>query len=132
LLVTDLLDATRKNIQLVQPQSAVEVRHAQRPIVGFSEGMQANVDLLRGFLARRMYQHTKVNRICAKARMIVKDLFSYLMAEPQCLPNAWHELVKIAPDDNAKARLIADYIAGMTDRFAVQEHRKLFSTETML
>jgi dGTPase len=132
LLVTDLLDTTRKNLQLIQPQSAVEVRHASKAIVGFSEGMQANVNVLRGFLARRMYQHSKVNRICAKARMIVKDLFAYLWAEPQCLPNAWHELVKIAPNENAKARLIADYIAGMTDRFAVQEHRKLFSTETML
>lgn len=132
LLVTDLLEATRKNIQMIQPQSAIEVRHATKAIVNFSESMQENVKVLRGFLWQRMYQHPKVNRICAKARMIVKDLFSYLMAEPQCLPNAWHELVKLAPDDKAKARLIADYIAGMTDRFAVQEHRKLFSTETML
>jgi len=132
LLVTDLLENTRKNLQVIQPQSAVEVRHAPKAVVSFSDDMQASVSVLRGFLWRRMYQHSKVNRICAKARHIVKDLFAYLMAEPQCLPNAWHELVKIAPSDDAKARLIADYIAGMTDRFAVQEHRKLFSTETML
>jgi dGTPase len=132
LLVMDLLEATRKNIQMIQPQSAADVRHAPKALVSFSEGMLENVAVLRGFLGRRMYQHSKVNRICAKARNIVKDLFAFLMAEPQCLPNAWHELVKIAPDEKAKARLVADYIAGMTDRFAVQEHRKLFSTETML
>jgi dGTPase len=89
--------------------------------------------MLRNFLQERMYRHSKVNRACAKARRIVKDLFVFFMDEPSSLPNAWHETIRAgAADDAHKARVIADYIAGMTDRFAVQEHRKLFSTETMI
>jgi dGTPase len=95
--------------------------------------MVQNVNVLRDFLRARMYRHYKINRICAKARHIVKDLFAFFMAEPSCLPNTWYETLNAhGGDEMFKARLIADYIAGMTDRFAVQEHRKLLSTETML
>jgi dGTPase len=77
-----------------------------------------------------MYRHSKVNRICARARRIVKDLFGFLMAEPSCLPNSWYETLRPHEGDEAfKARLIADYIAGMTDRYAVQEHGKLLGVE---
>jgi dGTPase len=79
-----------------------------------------------------MYKHSKVNRICTKARHIVKDLFGFFMKEPSCLPVGWFEAVQAVPAIPAKCRIVADYIAGMTDRFAVQEHRRLFSTETML
>ena len=94
--------------------------------------MSQSIDTLRKFLLTRMYKHTKVNRICAKARHIVKDLFGFFMDDPTCLPTAWSELVLKSPDKKAAARVIADYIAGMTDRFAVQEHRRLFSSETMV
>jgi dGTPase len=84
-------------------------------------------------LHARMYRHTKVNRICAKARRTVKDLFRFFMEEPNCLPTAWYEALRAnEKDETFKARLIADYIAGMTDRFAVQEHSRLFESETMV
>ena len=132
MMINDLLDTTRHRLELLRPRSAADIRRAQQPIVGFSFGMTQHIDVLRGFLQQRMYKHTKVNRICAKARHIVKDLFAFFMAEPSSLPNGWFDLLQAEADPAAKARIIADYIAGMTDRFAVQEHRKLFSTETML
>jgi dGTPase len=133
LMVADLLETARGHLRQLQPKSAADIRHAPQAVVGFSKPMFDNVAVLRAFLNTRVYRHSKVNRICAKARQIVKELFVFFMAEPNCLPNAWFEALKAGDgSDMAKARLIADYIAGMTDRFAVQEHRKLFSTETML
>jgi len=133
LMVTDLLDTTRARLAALQPKSATDIRNAAQTTVSFSFAMTQNVNVLREFLNTRMYRHSKVNRICAKARRIVKDLFAFFMADPSCLPNAWFELLRVSGGGEArKARFIADYIAGMTDRFAVQEHRKLFSTETML
>jgi dGTPase len=132
LMVTDLLETTRKNLQELKPQSVIDIRRAPQAVVSFSFGMTQNVETLRAYLHARMYRYYKINRICAKARQIVKDLFAFFMADSSCLPNNWNEAVTAAGgDEKLKARIIADYIAGMTDRFAIQEHRKLFSTETM-
>ena len=133
LMVTDVLDTTRKNLEQLKPQSVLDIRQAKYAVVNFSQGMTTHVNVLRNFLQTRMYRHHKVNRICAKARNIVKDLFKFFMDEPSCLPTAWYDMMQSAGDnDTYKARIIADYIAGMTDRFAVQEHRRLFSSETMV
>lgn len=132
-MVNDVLETTRVNLRDLQPASATAVRQAPRALVSFGYAMQQNVRLLREFLHARMYRHSKVNRICAKARNIVKDLFMFLMAEPACLPNSWYESLRAHEGNEAfKARLIADYIAGMTDRYAVQEHSKLFDAETVV
>jgi dGTPase len=74
-----------------------------------------------------MYRHYKVNRMASKARRIVQDIFGLLLAEPECLPTEWRALVGHAGSDET-ARLVADYIAGMTDRFALDEHARLFDT----
>jgi len=133
LMVTSLLETTRQNLKVLAPRSAADIRNAKQATVSFDFEMVRGVDRLRDFLQERMYRHSKINRVCAKARQIVKDLFSFFMEQPACLPTAWFEAVQAGKGDSAlKARVIADYIAGMTDRFAVQEHRKLFSTETML
>jgi dGTPase len=133
LMVSDVLETTRTALTELKPQSAEEIRYATKPTVGFSVAMARNVKILRGFLNTRMYRHSRINRICAKARQIVQDLFDFFMAQPNCLPNAWFEAVEACRGDDAgKARIVADYIAGMTDRFAVMEHRKLFSSETMI
>ncbi len=133
LMVVDLLETTKTNIHNLKPKSAADIRSADHAIVGFSPTMLKHEKTLRDFLQMRMYKHSKINRACAKARHIVKDLFNFFMIEPNCLPNAWYEVLQQqAKDDTTKARMIADYIAGMTDRFAVQEHRRIFSTETMI
>jgi dGTPase len=130
-MVNDLLATTRKNLKELQPKSAADIRHAKQAMVSFSFGMTQNLEQLRSFLHARMYRHTKVNRICAKARRIVQDLFTFFMKEPACLPSGWREQVQSASNDTAKARIVADYIAGMTDRFAASEHRKLFASESI-
>jgi dGTPase len=133
LMVNNLLEATRLNLASLKPKSAVDIRNARQTVVSFSFEMVKNINVLREFLQARMYRHSKVNRACAKAREIVKDLFVFFMEQPNCLPNAWFEATRAENGSTIhRARVIADYIAGMTDRYAVQEHRKLFSTETMI
>ena len=132
LMIADVLATTSANLQILHPKSAADIRHASKAIVGFSPIMAQNVKTLREFLWARMYKHSKVNRICVKARHIVKDLFGFFMQEPSCLPSGWFEATQAVPTIPEKTRIVADYIAGMTDRFAVQEHRRLFSTETMV
>jgi dGTPase len=132
-MVNDVLEMTQRNLDKFQPRSAEDIRNASEVTVNFSAPMGRNVEILREFLHARVYRHSRINRICAKARQIVSDLFDFFMAQPSCLPTSWFAATEACGgDDVRKARIIADYIAGMTDRFAVQEHRKLFSSETMI
>lgn len=131
-MIDDVLRTTRQNLESLQPRSAADVRHAGRAVVTFSPGMADNIGIIRKFLLTRLYRHSRINRICAKAQRIVRELFAFFWAQPDCLPGAWYEMVNAVGDDYARARIIADYIAGMTDRFAVQEHRKVFSIEAMI
>ncbi len=132
-MITDLLDTSRAAILMLKPTSANDIRRAPQTTVKFSFGMAQQQNVIREFLRNRMYQHSRVNNACAKAERIVKDLFGFLIKKPDCLPADWFaRLQGDESDDNTKARLIADYIAGMTDRFAVQEHKRLFSTETFI
>jgi dGTPase len=125
LMVNDLLTETRRRIAALAPRSVADVRAAGRAVVGFSEAMRAHDRTLKAFLFERMYRHYRVNRMASKARRVIRDLFGLLTAEPICLPTDWQVLTAGA-DDAGTARLVADYIAGMTDRFALDEHRRLF------
>ena len=80
---------------------------------------------MKRFLFERMYRHYRVNRMASKARRIVQELFRLLLAEPQCLPTEWQSQAAGA-GTRETARVVADYIAGMTDRFALDEHHRLF------
>ncbi len=132
-MVTDLVDTTRANIARLKPETVADVRKSREATVAFSFAMQQQLQVLSTFLTKRMYCHCEVNRMHAKSERIVKEMFSFLMEKPNCLPNEWFARLKGHIRDEAfKARVIADYIAGMTDRFAVKEHRRMFSTETML
>ena len=124
-MVSDLLAETRRRIAALKPASADDVRRLDRPLVAFSDAMQANDRALKAFLFERMYRHYRVNRMTSKARRVVQDLFRLLLAEPQTLPTEWQRLAG-APGAPETARVVADYIAGMTDRFAMDEHRRLF------
>jgi dGTPase len=130
LLVTDLLKTTQHNLQLLQPQNAADIRAAKKAVVGFSEGMLVQLGELRKFLHANMYRHEKVLAACDKARTIVSDLFAVFIKAPNLLPPEWAQSVTTSGDSNAKARMISDYIAGMTDRYAIQEHRRLVSADT--
>jgi dGTPase len=125
LMVSDLLAETRRRIAALKPDSADAVRRLDRPLVAFSDAMLANDRALKSFLFERMYRHYRVNRMTSKARRVVQDLFGLLFAEPQTLPTEWQRQAG-APNTPETARVVADYIAGMTDRFALDEHRRLF------
>jgi dGTPase len=128
-MVGDLLAETRRRIADLQPRSADDIRAAGRPVAAFSPAMQEHDRALKGFLARRMYGHYKLNRMTSKARRLVRDLFQLFIAEPECLPTDWRARAG-APNTAATARVVTDYIAGMTDRFAADEHRRLFDVQT--
>lgn len=132
-MVTDLLDTTKATMARLNIKAALDVRKAKEPTITFSFAMLQNMRTIRDFLKKRMYGHSKVNRVCAKSERIVREMFEFLMKRPDCLPNEWFAKVRGREAEDAfKARIIADYIAGMTDRYAVKEHRSLFSTETMV
>ena len=124
-MVSDLVDESWHHLEVADPSSVEDVRALGQPLIAFSEPMAEANKALKSFLFTHMYRHHKVNRMTSKARRVVQDLFEILVAEPDCLPEDWRAK-SVDAEPTARARLVADYIAGMTDRFAHDEHRRLF------
>ncbi len=120
-LIVDLVEETRQRLRSAAPRSIDDVR-AAAPLVAFSAPMRAQVDELKSFLHDHLYRHFQVMRMTAKAKRIVRELFTAFLDEPRLLPPE-HRL-RAAADG---PRAIADYVAGMTDRYAVKEHRRMFA-----
>lgn len=129
--VNDLIAETRRTIAATKPSAASDVRALGRPLVSFSKDMTERAGALRRFLYARFYRHWQVNRVRSQARRIVQDLFNLFLAEPENLPPAWQARAVERPPEKA-ARAVCDYIASMTDNFAIEEHRKLFNLERLL
>ncbi|WP_340692501.1 deoxyguanosinetriphosphate triphosphohydrolase [Hyphomonas sp.] len=128
--INDLTDETRRRIKLHKPASAADVRAMDVPLVAFSPELEARQRALRAFLYERMYKHYKVNRMRSQAKRLLADLFSIFLAEPETLPPPWrHDAEQVT--DARRARIVCDYIAGMTDTFAMEEHRRLFDASGM-
>ena len=130
-MVNDLLAETRRRLAEAGPESATALRALDAPVVAFSAPMRQNDAALKDFLFRHMYRHERVNRMTARARAVVRDLFALYMEAPDHLPEEWRAEARDAEPAEI-ARLVADYIAGMTDRFALEEHRKLFGSDGKL
>ena len=127
MMVEDVLSETKARLSAHKIETAEDVRAAKTQMVAFSKTMFDQVQLLRKFLWDNMYTHYTVNRMRLKAERIVGDLFDVFMERPQCLPDEWQgKIAIIGKDKNAKARIVCDYIAGMTDRYALVEHERLF------
>lgn len=126
--IDDLMWETNNRLDKVKPQSVEDVRAAGVPLVGFSDVMNEHQAVLRRFLMARMYRHWKVNRSRSHAKRIIRQVFDLLLAEPELLPPAWQEGGD-GPRGQRTARRVCDYIAGMTDDFAIEEHRRLFRLE---
>jgi dGTPase len=118
----DLLAATRENLRAAGVEAAEDVRRAGRRLVGYSPAMAAAVRELKEFLLVNMYRHYRVVRMGNKAARILRDLFASFVAEPGQLPPRFQEQI----ERDGVERTVCDYIAGMTDRFALDEHQKLF------
>jgi dGTPase len=128
--VNDLVDETNRRLEITKPQSADDVRNCGVPLVGFSPKMLEDAALLRKFLFAKMYRFWKVNRARSQARRIIKELFEVFLNEPETLPPLWQSVdFRNIP---RLSRHVCDYIAGMTDDFAIDEHRRLFNLDRFL
>ena len=130
-MVEDVLAETEARIEAADVRSSEDVRRAGRTLVAFSHGMLADLGVLRSFLFERMYRHYRVNRTRSQARRLLGEMFELFMADPGTLPPEWSGKAGTS-DEARRARAVCDYIAGMTDRYAIEEHRKLFSLDLAL
>ena len=127
-MVGDVLAETDRRVAASGVASPDEVRALDAPLVAFSEGMAEDLARLRAFLHERMYRHWRVNRSRSQARRLLAEMFALFLAEPDVLPSEWYRRLE-GLDEAGRARVVCDYIAGMTDRFAIDEHRRLFTLE---
>ncbi len=123
-MVNDVVGETRRRITALAPRSADDVRAHDRPVVAFSDAMMEANNELRAFLFQRMYRHWRVNRTTQKCKRALQMLFTLLHGEPKQLPPWWQAKAGEA-GSGAAARAVCDYLAGMTDRYALEEHKRL-------
>lgn len=131
--ITDFLVTSKHNINKIKPASREDVTRLSDSIVGFSEDTQAQLRALKTFLRRHLYQHYRVRRMSSKAANIIQQLFNAFMDDPRLLPPdalGQNQTLAIEAESQERARVIADYIAGMTDRYAISEYERLFNPTT--
>jgi len=129
-MVGDVLAETRRRAEAGNVASPEDVRTLGHALVAFSRDMVEDLSALRAFLMERMYRHWRVNRTRSQARRMLAEMFHLFMAEPDVLPAEWYGRAQDR-DDAGRARVVCDYIAGMTDRYAIEEHRKLFHLDLL-
>jgi len=121
---TDMIEESRRRLHALDPADADAIRRAEQPVVAFSPAMAEANRAIKEFLFAHMYRHWRVNRMTNKARQVTQDLFGILHGDVSMLPDGWRAVA--GERDGPRAALtVADYIAGMTDRFALEEHRRL-------
>ena len=126
-MTADLVETSAAHLIEAAPQNIDDVR-ASLPLIRFSDQMRTETTALKRFLYANLYRHFKVNRMRVKASRIVRELFDAFMTDPVLLPPDY----QVAQGDTHKqARKIADYIAGMTDRYAIREHKRIFSLDEL-
>ena len=121
-LVEDVIATARSRLAAAAPGSAEAVRQLGHPMVGFSDGMAAELGVIRHFLFHRMYRAPRVMEMRARVTVVVEDLFALYLDRPDLMPAEWQTP---AGSDAARARMVCDYVSGMTDRFALQAHARL-------
>ena len=127
-MVEDVLETSFATIKRLNPRSPQDVANAGEQIVGFSPEMNAKVNELRKFLMARMYRHQSIEDIRTKVEKIIPDLFGAFLNNSSLLPVDWQKRIDDIPaiDKLARARVVCDYVAGMTDRFAIDEYERMF------
>ena len=127
-MIADLVAETRLGLDALRPASAAEIRRHVAPLAAFSAPLRGELSGLKEFLLRRMYRHPRVLQVMQNAQVVLTNLFNAFAADPLLLPKDW--MVQCGgPGDRATARATCDYMAGMTDRFALQEYRRIFHME---
>jgi len=125
-LVTDLIRQSSQNIAAQRLATLEDVRNAPA-LIAFSPGLNSKQRELKKFLHVHLYRHYRVMRMSAKAQRIIRDLFGVFMADNRLLPTRFQP--DASQSESSRARVVADYIAGMTDRYAIREHRRIFAVE---
>ena len=123
-MITDLIEETRRRLAKLDPKDADAVRRAKQRVVSFGPAMAEAHTVIKDFLFARMYRHWRVNRMTTKARRLTEELFRLLHADPSLLPDDWRARAGEGGTQRA-ATVVGDYVAGMTDRYAMDEHRRL-------
>ena len=124
-LVEDVIVVSRRNLADLDPQSVSDVRHAGRMVIQFSPELWSDLKVIREFLFVRMYRAPVVLDMREAVTHMIEELFPFFMSNPDMLPKQWRKDVEAISSETALARIVSDYIAGMTDRFAIQQHKKL-------
>jgi dGTPase len=131
-VVSDLIDRTASRLEELKPSSIDDVRSESAPIVGFSEEVLEKHTELKRFLLRNLYQHEQVLSMTVEAKRMIEVLFDCYMSDPREMPAEFADRADDADGNEAgKARVVADYIAGMTDRFAIAEHQRLMNGDNI-
>jgi dGTPase len=124
-MVEDVIAVAEQRLTAAQPASAQDIRDMGTTIIRFSKKLYQELKAIRSFLFHRMYRAPTVMEERAKVTAVVKALFPMFMGDPGLLPDEWQAELRAVPDDQALARLVCDYISGMTDRYALQECQRL-------
>jgi dGTPase len=127
-MVRDLAAETGRNLNRLDPPDTSHIRYHRAPVAAFSAPLQADLTKLKDFLFRRMYRHSRVLEVMKSAQLALGRLFAAYMGDPTLLPKDWVGN-EAGRSDRIRARTVCNYIAGMTDRFALQEYRRIFHTE---
>ncbi len=130
ILVEDVIGIARDNLARIAPASVGDVRHAGQGVIRFSDGVWRDLRVIRRFLFDRMYRAPSVVAMRAEVTEVVDELFPFFLSHPGTLPRQWRKDVEEATGDVALARIVSDYIAGMTDRFALDCHARFVRGET--
>jgi dGTPase len=130
-LLDDVLRETRRRLAAARIRTAADIRAAGQALVSFSPAMDADLRALKAFLFARFYRHPRVSASMERAKGVVTDLYGAFLADPGLLPPDWTAICG-APGDSATGGVVRDYIAGMTDRYALQEYGRVFQTEIEL
>jgi dGTPase len=127
-MIEDVVQESRHRLQALAPRTVADIRAAKQPVVAFSDRMAEADRKIKGFLYPRMYRHERIMRIMGEAEGVVQDLFARYVADPTELPADWLAGGSELQEPETRLRRIADFIAGMTDRYALIEHARLFKT----
>ena len=129
ILVADVIDVSRANLTALAPKTDQDVRLAGKMMVQFSAPVWQDLKKIRDFLFTRMYRAPAVIEMRAYVTAVIDDLFPLFMSHPDLLPKQWRKDIELVTSEMELARIVADYIAGMTDRFALQEHNRLLGSD---
>jgi dGTPase len=125
ILVLDAIEESRGLLKTLNPESVNDIYIADCAVISFSAAMQADLNVVRKFLFDRMYRSPEIVKMRQKATKIVEDLFRVYVSDINLLPEKWRQDIGKQSNEIDKVRIVCNYIAGMTDRYAIQEHLRL-------